>query len=276
MEPPFISFLSDFGADGAAAICRGVMLSIARDAQIVDISHAVRKFAIRDGAYLLWSSLPWMPVGIHVAIVDPGVGTARRPMGIRTGRGDILIGPDNGLLVPAADRLDGIAEVRLLKNHDWMLPRTSATFHGRDIFAPMAGHLAVGGSFESVGETVDVASLEDLRFPAPLEHDGRLEAAVVYVDSFGNIRLAAGAADLAAAVGIIQPGARLRVVFEAVDGAATNVTTAAWARTFGTQPVGASLVYEDSSGQLAFGDNQGDAAARLGVASGSIARIELA
>jgi len=105
---PFISFLTDFGPDSAAAICRGVMLSIARDAQIVDISHSVRKYAIRDGAFLLSASLPWMPVGVHVGVVDPGVGTARRPIGILTGRGDVLIGPDNGLLFPAAQQLGGI------------------------------------------------------------------------------------------------------------------------------------------------------------------------
>ena len=88
MERPVISFLTDFGPDSAAAICRGVMLSIARDAQIVDISHSVRKYAIADGAYLLSIALPWMPVGVHVAVVDPGVGTARRPIGLLTGRKD--------------------------------------------------------------------------------------------------------------------------------------------------------------------------------------------
>src|SRR5919107_4328043 len=100
--------LTDFGYDGAAAICRGVMLGIAREAQIVDISHSVRKFAIADGAYLLRAALPWLPVGVHVAVVDPGVGTARRPIAIKTLRGDVLVGPDNGLLLPAADRLGGV------------------------------------------------------------------------------------------------------------------------------------------------------------------------
>src|SRR5256885_9960716 len=91
-QRPFISFLTDFGPDSAAAICPGVMLSIARDAQIVDISHSVAKYAIADGAFLLWCALPWLPVAVHVGVVDPGVGTDRRPIGIRTGRGDLLIG----------------------------------------------------------------------------------------------------------------------------------------------------------------------------------------
>src|SRR3954465_7489050 len=102
---PGIGFLTDFGLDGAAAICRGVMLSIARDAQIVDISHTVAKYAIRDGGYLLAAALPWFPIGVRVAGVGPGVGTGRRPVGIRVQRGDVLIGPDNGLLLRAADRL---------------------------------------------------------------------------------------------------------------------------------------------------------------------------
>src|SRR5262245_9510250 len=105
------------------------MLSIARDAQIVDISHTVRKFAIGDGAYLLRTAVPWLPVGVHVAVVDPGVGTTRRPIAVRAVRGDILVGPDNGLLLPAAERLGGVAEARILENRDWMLPETSATFH---------------------------------------------------------------------------------------------------------------------------------------------------
>ena len=93
---PFLSFLTDFGPDAAAAICRGVMLGIAPDAQIVDISHSVRKYAIRDGAFLLWAALPWLPIGVHVAVVDPGVGTARRPIGLLTGRGDMLVGRTTG------------------------------------------------------------------------------------------------------------------------------------------------------------------------------------
>jgi S-adenosylmethionine hydrolase len=273
---PFISFLTDFGADGAAAICRGVMLTIAPDAQILDISHSVRKFAIREGAYLLWMALPWMPVGVHVAVVDPGVGTDRRPIAIRTVRGDILIGPDNGLLSAAAERLGGVDEVRLLANASWMLPRPSATFHGRDIFAPMAGHLASGGDFEDVGPIVDAGSLVDLRFPEPAARDGGLDAVAVYIDSFGNIRLGAGPGDLARALGEIAPGAALRLEFDAAATGAPIVETATFARTFGTLPPGAAMLYTDSSGQLALGHNQANAAVALGVGAGRGVRIERA
>jgi len=273
---PFISFLTDFGADGAAAICRGVMLSIAPDAQIVDISHAVRKFAIREGAYLLWTALPWMPVGVHVAVVDPGVGTDRRSIGIRSARGDVLIGPDNGLLTAAADRLGGINAVRLLANPAWLLPQQSATFHGRDVFAPMAAHLALGGHFTEVGPVVDAGSIVDLRFPRPAIRDGGLDTVAIYVDSFGNIRLGATPEDLARALGEISPGAAVRLRFDAVDGHRAVDEAATFARTFGALSPGAALLYTDSSGQLALGHNQASAAAALGVEAGRGARIERA
>jgi S-adenosyl-L-methionine hydrolase (adenosine-forming) len=262
---PFISFLTDFGPDSAAAVCRGVMLSIARDAQIVDISHSVRKYAIRDGAFLLDASLPWMPVGVHVAVVDPGVGTPRRPIGILTGRGDILIGPDNGLLLPAAERLGGIREARLLANRQFMLERTSSTFHGRDIFSPVAAHLAVGGDFATVGPTIAPSTLVALRFPDPAVRDGVLESSIVYIDSFGNLRLAGDRETLTRAVGELTPGRSFRVEFAASNGSGPIVEMAPWAKTFGEIPTGEPLLYEDSSGRLAFADNQADVASRLGV-----------
>jgi hypothetical protein len=264
MRRPFISFLTDFGPDAAAAICRGVMLGIAPDAQILDISHSVRKYQVRDGAFLLWITLPSVPVGVHVAVVDPGVGTARRPIGLRTGRGDVLIGPDNGLLTAAGAALGGIVEARVLENRAWMLPRTSSTFHGRDIFSPIAAHLAIGGRFEEVGSAVDVASLASIDFPEPVVGAAVLETSIVYIDSFGNLRLSGDASHVARAFGEPGAGARFRVEFAGTHGGAPHVEEAPWARTFGDLPVGAALLYEDSFGNLAFADNQSDAARRLG------------
>jgi S-adenosylmethionine hydrolase len=260
---PVISFLTDFGPDAAAAICRGVMLSIAPDAQIVDISHAVRKYAIRDGAFLLWGSLISMPVGVHVAVIDPGVGTARRPVGLLTGRGDRMIGPDNGLLIPAARRLGGIREARALENDGWMLPRTSATFHGRDIFSPMAAHLAIGGRFEEVGPTISPDTLVDLQLPEPVARDGGLDSAIVYIDSFGNLRLAGDPGDLEAAVGELRPGRPFDVEFAGAGGRPATTERAPWVRTFGEIPAGQPLLYEDSFGRLAYADNQSSVARRL-------------
>ena len=276
---PFISFLTDFGPDSAAAICRGVMLGLAPDARIVDISHSVRKYAIRDGAFLLWSALPWMPVGVHVAVVDPGVGTARRPIGLLTARGDVLIGPDNGLLMPAAERLGGVRGARLLDNRDWLLPVTSATFHGRDIFSPVAAHVAAGGAFALAGPAIPPGSLTPLRFPPASVHPGLLETSVIYVDSFGNLRLSGSQEDLAAALGPLEPGRALRVEFADDAGRPAGgpgiIERATWARTFGEIPPGAPLVYEDSFGELAYADNQASVADRLGVGVDRVVRITL-
>jgi S-adenosylmethionine hydrolase len=264
---PVIGFLTDFGLDGAAAICRGVMLSIARDAQIVDICHTVEKFAIRDGAYLLWSALPWLPVGTHLAVVDPGVGTDRRPIVIRTGRGDALVGPDNGLLLPAARRLGGVVEGRVLENQAWRLPTTSHTFHGRDIFAPATAHLAMGDAFEDAGPALDPGDLVELDLAEPTVENQLLLTAVRYVDSFGNLRLAGQPADLEAALGALEPGARLEI--ELPDSSRPRDEHARWSRTFGETYAGDLLAYEDSSGSIALAESSGNAARRLDVAAGA-------
>ena len=273
MERPFLSFLTDFGPDGPAAICRGVMLGIARDAQIVDLAHGIRKYAVADGAYLLESALPYLPVGVHVAVVDPGVGTERRPIAIRAARGDLLVGPDNGLLIPGAEALGGIDDARLIENRELMLPVTSSTFHGRDLFAPVAAHLATGTRFEAVGPTVSPSDLVRVALAAPVVRDGGLDTAVVYVDSFGNIRFAATPNDLERAVGPLHIGRALVVEFAPTEGTQPTVERTAWQQTFGRVPVGGSLLFRDSLGRVALADNQADAAARLGVAPGRAARI---
>jgi len=267
---PVIGFLTDFGLDGAAATCRGVMLSICPDAQIVDIGHTIRKYAIRDGAFLLRFALPYFPMGVHVGVVDPGVGTERRPIGIRTGRGDILIGPDNGLLVSPADALGGIEEARELANRDLWLPSTTSTFHGRDIFAPVAAHLANGDAgFDEVGPAVEADTLTRLPDHQATTSDAAIDTVVTYVDSFGNIRLAGGAEELHAAFGDIEDGAPLVVEF----GAPPLLETTRFGSTFGAVPVGASVVYIDSLGNLAMADNQGNLAARLGIGHDRPVRI---
>lgn len=262
-ERPIIGFLTDFGLDGAAATCRAVMLGICRDAQIVDIGHTTRKYAIRDGAFLLRFSLPYFPVGVHVGVVDPGVGTSRRPIGIRTGRGDVLIGPDNGLLIPAADALGGIEEARELANRELWLPATTSTFHGRDIFAPVAGHLSVGSAaFGAIGPAVPADELVRLPEPEAVVAEGAIETVVTYVDSFGNIRLAGGPDELRGAFGEITNETPLVAVF---DGPEPLREATRYATTFGVVPQGKSLVYVDSLGNLAMADNQGNLAARLGI-----------
>ncbi len=273
-DRPVIGFLSDFGLDGAAAVCRGVMIGICRDAQIIDISHTGRKYAIGDGARLLTFALPYLPIGVHVGVVDPGVGTLRRPIAIRTGRGDVLIGPDNGLLPPAADALGGPDEARVLENRDLWLPVTSTTFHGRDIFAPVAGHLAAGdATFGDVGPVVGLETLVIAPQPTATVADGRLETVVTYVDSFGNIRLAGSGAELDDAFGGLADGDSLRVELAAAEGAPAVAEATRYGATFGVVPAGASLVYLDSQGTLSMADNQGNLAARLGISAGRAATL---
>ena len=265
MARPVITFLSDFGP-AAPAVCRGVMFSIAPDANVIDVNHWVPRFSIRDGSSSLVFALPYMPVGVHVAVVDPGVGTDRLAIAIRVGRGDILIGPDNGLLVRAAERLGGIREVRALENRDLMLPVVSSSFHGRDVFAPIAAHLAMGVPFESVGSIVPAEALVRLTTPEPTVVEGRLETQIVHVMIYGNVTFAGRTADLEAAIGALPPGRPLRVTFDAVAGAPAIVEDTTWGVTFGSVPLGASVVMADSEGNLSLADNQSDVARRLGLA----------
>ncbi len=261
MARPFISLLSDFGArDPSAAILHGVILSIAPDARILDISHEVRKFAIRDGALLLWCALPYLPVGFHVAVVDPGVGTERRPIALSVARGDVLIGPDNGLLMPGADRLGGIVEARVLESAAHRLPMVSTSFHGRDIFAPAAAHLATGTLFEELGPTIDARELTASPIPDAVVEPGCLRSSIIYVDTFGNCKLAGIRGDLDAALGPVASGDPLAVSFGAEDAEAIG-----WRGTFGDAGPGELLLYEDSYGRICLARNQGDAASSLGL-----------
>lgn len=272
---PVISFLSDFGLDGAAAICRGVMLSICPDAQIVDIAHSIRKFAVGDGAFILSTALPFMPTGVHLAVVDPGVGTERLPVALQTARGDRLVGPDNGLLILGAEALGGITEARVLDNPAlWLESNTSSTFHGRDIFAPVAARLAAGTArFEEVGSEKEIDSLVKLETSAAEVGDGWLRTEVIYVDSFGNLRLAGGAQELVQALGDFSGEHRMRFEIAGSPGGGATGEEARFASTFGAVATGEPLLYIDSSGHLALADNQGSIASRLGIATGARLRI---
>jgi S-adenosylmethionine hydrolase len=261
---PVITFLTDFGP-AAPAVCRGVMFRICPDANIIDINHQVPRYSIRDGAASLVFALPYMPIGTHVAVVDPGVGTERLPVALRTARGDVLIGPDNGLLVGAAEALGGIEEARALENRDLMLPVITRSFHGRDIFAPMAAHLAAGVEFSAVGPIVAVGDLARLPVIRPTIAEGLLSSTIVHVLIYGNVTLAGTPADLEAAIGQLEPGRRLVLEFPAHDGAPAVEERTVWERTFGRVPLGSSLLMADSEGHLSLADNQGDAARRLGL-----------
>ena len=270
MPGPLISLLSDFGSrDPSGAIMRGVVLGIAPDARIVDISHDVRKYAIRDGALLLWCALPFLPVGAHVAVVDPGVGTARLPIGLATGRGDVLVGPDNGLLVAAARKLDGIVAVHELRDPRYRLPVISTSFHGRDVFAPAAAHLARGVPLADLGPAVDPATLVPSPIADAVVESGALVSQLVYVDTFGNVKLAGLRSDLEAAVGPLAPGDPLALTL----GDGTRIETT-WQATFGTVAAGETLLYEDSYRRVCLAAREADAAAKHGLIEDLAVRIE--
>ena len=187
-----ISLLTDFGlADTYVGQVKGAMLTIAPAATLVDVTHAVAPQNVVGGAFLLWSAVEaFPPTSIHVAVVDPGVGSARRAIAIRSSRGDHFVGPDNGLLMPAVERLGGTELAVELTEPRYWRPNPSSTFHGRDIFGPVAAHLANGVPLDQLGRRItDVAWLE---LPAP----NGLEGEVIHVDAYGNLITNISARDL--------------------------------------------------------------------------------
>ena len=268
-RPPFVSLLSDFSLrDPSAGIMRAVIGGICPEANVVDLSHEVDKFAVRDGALLLWSAVPYLPVGTHVAVVDPGVGTARQGLAIATARGDHLIGPDNGLLMPAAARLGGITAVHLLENSRFALPDVSSSFHGRDVFAPAGAHLAAGVAVEELGRAVDPRALLSLEWPSPEIRPNHLRAQAIYLDTFGNVKLSALTDDIEAALPGLQFGDQL--LLRAGTAAPGRDQTVTWARTFGDVPEGAPLLTADSYGRVALSVHQGSARERFAILRDSV------
>ena len=275
-DRPFISFMTDFGVGSSApSVCRGVMLDITPDARLVDVTHAIRHFALRDGAFLLARSVPYFPVGVHVAVVDPGVGTARRPIALKAARGDYLVGPDNGLLVPAAQALGGIVAARALENRALWLPSVSHTFHGRDIFSPVAARLAGGEPFENVGPELDAAEITRLELPIATPREGGLDTSVLLIDAFGNCRLAGETSDLVTAFGEMAHGRTFELVLPARgDHPATRVRVP-WVLTFGDVAVGSPLLFEDADyAGPALAVNLGSAADALGLELDTPVRLE--
>jgi S-adenosylmethionine hydrolase len=259
-----ISFLSDFGLDDVfVGVCHGVLARLAPAARVIDLTHAVEPGDVRQGAALLARAVPHLPVAVHLAVVDPGVGTARRGVVVSTGRGDALVGPDNGLLPPAGDALGGVTGAWELAGGD--RPPASATFHGRDVFAPAAAAVAGGAAPASLGPRI--AGLDRLR-PAHLRVDAggrRVDAEVVLIDRFGNLQLAAAPAHVP--VLGVRPGDAVEV---SVDGRRWE---AAYVRTFGDLAPGGLGLYEDSDGQLALAVNAGSAAELVGAARGAVVTI---
>ncbi len=254
-----VTFMTDFGLrDPSAGVLSGVVLAMTPDARTLDLTHAIPPYDVEAGAEALVESLVHLPVGAHVAVVDPGVGTQRRPIAIRCLRGDVLIGPDNGLLLPAAHALGGVAAVVVLDDERWWGPSRSHTFHGRDLFAPVAAHVAAGVPFGDLGSPLD-ASLLVPAAALPLEAKaGELHTVVRIVDGFGTLVLAGDRSDITTSLGALEPGQPLGITV-----GTTKIQTV-WANRFGDVPEQAPLCYIDSAGRLALAVNRGSAAERYG------------
>lgn len=258
MPHSIVTLITDYGlADGFVAACTGVITQLAPGVRILDVTHLVPRGDVRRGAVILAQTAPYLPVGVHVAVVDPGVGTPRLAVAVAAG-GRVFVGPDNGLLPPAVEAVGGARRAVVLADPAYRLPAVSATFHGRDVFAPAAAYLALGVPLDRFGPPVDPADLH--RLPPPLRrvHGDTVDCEVLTVDGFGNAQLSARPDDLAA-VGA-GPGAAVQVRM------ATATVTMPVGVTFASVPVGELVCIEDSAGLLAVVVNGGDAAGRLGLA----------
>jgi S-adenosyl-L-methionine hydrolase (adenosine-forming) len=261
-----VTLLTDYGRDDDfVGVCHGVILGIHPEARLIDIAHGVPRYGVRQGAIVLRNTLPYMPVGVHVGIVDPQVGTERRAVALRTGDGRLLVGPDNGLLSLAWERCGGIELAVDVTRSPHRLQPVSATFHGRDVFAPVAAHLAAGADPADAGVPVDPSTLATIELPRPRVEEGALVAHALLVDRFGNVGLNVGHEDLAGTGLTLGSGVELEV------GGEPHLAT--YARTFADVGPGELIVYEDAYRTLAVAINRGDAAAALALAPDSEVRL---
>jgi hypothetical protein len=237
-----------------------VIKRIAPEVEVIDITHGIPPQHVLQGALVLANTVPYMPAGVHVAIVDPGVGGERKPLALRGEDGRVYVGPDNGLLVVAAERLGGIAEAVEIAEAAYMLERVSYTFHGRDIFSPAAAHLANGVQLMKLGPALDPAGLRRLEVPEPAVGEARIRATVLYVDRFGNVALNLKRDDLEDVE--LAPGTRLSVKLP------SGLHEAVFARTFVDARAGDLILYEDSYRKIALAVSRGDASQLLRVRPG--------
>jgi S-adenosyl-L-methionine hydrolase (adenosine-forming) len=260
-----VCFLSDFGlADDFVGTCKGVMHRIAPGVSIVDLTHDVPDFGVEPGAELLQHATRYMPAdALFLAVVDPGVGTERRGIALRTGSGALLVGPDNGLLVAAAESLGGISGAVALTEQRFHLHPVSNTFHGRDVFAPVAAHLVAGVGLSDLGEAVDTASLTRLGpGSAAAEEGGGLTTRILSIDHFGNARLSVTTDESG-----LEYGDALKV-----DAGAGEMSVR-YVETFGSARAGELVLAPDSHWRLSLAINKGNASQALLLRVGGQVRL---
>jgi S-adenosylmethionine hydrolase len=264
-----ITFLTDFGLeDDFVGICHGVMKRIAPEVEIIDITHGIQPHEVLQGAIMLANTLPYLAEGVHLAVVDPGVGSDRRGIALRSGDGRLYVGPDNGLLVPAAEKLGGIEAAHEITNREYALQPISATFHGRDIFSPAAAHLAQGVALEKLGPPVEAGSLVRIEVPQPEVSDRRIRACCLYIDRFGNMQLNL-TREHVERLGI-EPGTQVELEL------ATERYFAIAARTFTDARGGEIILYEDAYENIAIAISGGSAAETFSAEPGADVRIQVA
>lgn len=251
-----MTFLSDYGLDDDfVGVCHGVVARIARGVRVIDVTHGIERHDVRAGALALRRALEYLPAGVHLAVVDPGVGSPRRAVALRCAAGEhLLVGPDNGLLWLAAERCGGVAEAADIGASPLRLQPVSASFHGRDIFAPVAAHLATGTPLGHTGEPLDPATLVRLELPRARPTGDGVVAHVLHADRYGNVALDAQREDLAAAG--LRVGETITV----------HRRRARYATTFADVLPGELLLYEDGYRVLSLAVNRGSALAALGLA----------
>jgi hypothetical protein len=261
-----VTLLTDYGLeDGFVAACHGVIARISPQTRIIDITHLVPPGDVRRGAAIMAQTVPYLPPGVHVAVVDPGVGTARRAIAIAAGD-NVFVGPDNGILSWAATG-PGLRAYELTNPELW-LESVSATFHGRDIFSPVAAHLAAGRDIGSAGLEIDPADLVTLPPPVRRVCEGAAEGEVLTVDRFGNVQLSVTGADLDL-LGA-RPGGSLALML------GRRSLTVPYGKTFGSVPPDELVAYTDAAGRVALAVNSGNAAQRLGLPPGAHVRLTIA
>lgn len=258
-----ITLTTDFGDSAYVGTMRGSILTVNPEARIVDVTHAIPPQDVTQGALALYSAVPYFPAGtVHVVVVDPGVGTTRRPLLVEA-EGATLIGPDNGVLVPAAERL-GLKRVRVLDRPRYWRREVSPVFHGRDLFGPVAAHIERGARFDELGTVVDDPVRLDFGRPRALDDDA-IEGDVLSVDVFGNVVTNVPEADARArfpaggSVRVVAGDARLTVPFRS---------------TYGDVPSGEALLLVGSSGFLELAMNRGSAARTFRVSTGDVLRFQ--
>jgi S-adenosylmethionine hydrolase len=252
----FVTFLSDYGLDDAfVGVCHGVVARIAPAVRVIDVCHEIAPQDVEQGAMTLASAVDYLPEAVHLAIVDPGVGTKRRGVAVLTESGSITVGPDNGVASMAWKALGGAVAARCIDNNALWLRNPSKTFHGRDVFAPVAAHLANGTPLEEVGDAVDVDSLVHVQLRPPDVDDDHVHGEIRSVDHFGNLSLNMQRSDLEAAGMNLGDTVELRM-----EGRTLQVP---FTLTFGEVPPGRTAVCEDSYRHITIAVNLGHAAKTL-------------